>query len=123
EGPDARPYIGYIHEAALRMQFGGRGTMKKQLEALVSASERPDVTLRAIPFEAGSLPGADHALLFCEDAVPELDTAQIDTAHGPGFVHTQPELEKYRAHLGWMEKNCLSPQSTRDLMQTLIHEL
>jgi transcriptional regulator with XRE-family HTH domain len=123
EGPQARPYVGYVHEVALRMRFGGTATMRAQLESLIAASERSNISLRAIPIDAGSFPGAGHALLYCEGPVPDLDTVQLDTAHGPEFLHSPPELEKYRAHLAWMDKHCLSEDNTRDLLRTLTRDL
>ncbi|QRX96557.1 helix-turn-helix domain-containing protein [Streptomyces noursei] len=41
----ARPYVGYVHEAALRMQFGGRKVTQAQLDHLCVASEREHVSL------------------------------------------------------------------------------
>jgi transcriptional regulator with XRE-family HTH domain len=92
DGETARPYIGYVHEAALHMQFGGRKTMRAQLDHFCAASERDGVTLRVIPFEVGAFPGAGHALLYAEGPVRQLDTAQVDTAHGAEFVHAASQL-------------------------------
>ncbi|MFJ2110913.1 MULTISPECIES: helix-turn-helix domain-containing protein [unclassified Streptomyces] len=116
-------FVGYVHEAALRMRFGGRETTRSQLGALITASEKDNITIRIVPFERGSFPGAGHALLYAQGAVPQLDTAQVDSAHGPDFLHTEPHLAKYRAHLEWMERECLSASASRDFIHHLVRDL
>lgn len=123
DGPQARPYVGYVHEAALRMQFGGRAVMRKQLEHVCAASEQSHVDVRVIPFEVGIFPGAGHALLYTEGPVPQLDTAQLDTAHGAEFVHAEAQLAQYRAHLTWMNEHCLSPDQSRDIIHSAARQL
>ncbi|NKI39928.1 helix-turn-helix domain-containing protein [Streptomyces physcomitrii] len=121
--PLSRPYVNYVHEAALRMQFGGRTVMRKQLEHVCAASEQSNVEVRVIPFEAGVFPGAGHALLYTEGSVPQLDTAQLDTAHGAEFVHAEAQLAKYRNHLAWMDEHCLSPDQSRELIYSAARQL
>ncbi|MEU6733974.1 helix-turn-helix transcriptional regulator [Streptomyces physcomitrii] len=122
-GSTARPYVGYVHEAALRMEFGGRAVMREQLDYLCAASERSHISVRVIPFEVGAFPGAGHALLYAEGPVQQLDTAQVDTAHGAEFVHADAQLSKYRAHLAWMDEHCLSPAKSRDLIHGIAKQL
>ncbi|QKV71578.1 helix-turn-helix transcriptional regulator [Streptomyces harbinensis] len=116
-------YVSFVHEAALRMRFGGRRTTRQQLDALLAASERDHITVRVIPVERGSFPGAGHALLYSEGAVPQLDTAQLDSAHGPEFLHSEAQLAKYRAHVEWMDSETLSAKASRDLIHAIISEL
>ncbi|MFR9723888.1 helix-turn-helix domain-containing protein [Streptomyces sp. MS19] len=116
-------YLGYVHEAALRMLFGGREATRDQLKALVEASERDNVLVRVVPVAVGSFPGAGHALLYAEGPVPQLDTAQLDSAHGPEFMHAERQLAKYRAHLDWMDKESLPPDVSRDFIRSIVHDL
>lgn len=118
-----RPYVGYVHEAALHMQFGGAKTMRAQLDHLCAVSEREHVAVRVIPFSAGTFPGAGHALLYAEGPVSQLDTAQVDTAHGAEFVHAEAQLAKYRAHLAWMDEHTLSKERSRDLVHSFARQL
>jgi len=119
----ARPYVGYVHEAALHMQFGGRKVMRAQLDYVRAVSERDHVTIQVIPFDVGAFPGAGHALLYAEGPVQQLDTAQVDTAHGAEFVHAEAQLAKYRAHLAWMDEHCLSAAKSRDLVHSIAQQL
>ncbi|MEV7419173.1 helix-turn-helix transcriptional regulator [Streptomyces sp. NPDC089919] len=122
-GDHPTPYVGYVHEAALRMQFGGRSVARAQLEHLVERGEEPHISLRVITFEHGIFPGAGHALLYAEGPVPQLDTAQLDSAHGPGFVHTDEQLAQYRSHLEWMDGTALPERESRDFMHAIAKQL
>ncbi|MFI0979708.1 helix-turn-helix domain-containing protein [Streptomyces sp. NPDC021093] len=122
-GADPAAYIGVVHEAALRMQFGGRKVARAQLEHLLVLSERENITLRVIPFEAGAFPGAGQTVNYAEGPVPQLDTVQIDSTHGPEFLYGDAQLAKYRAHLDWMEDIALSPEKSRDFIHAVARDL
>jgi transcriptional regulator with XRE-family HTH domain len=117
------PYVAYIHEAALRMQFGGRQVTRRQLDHLCTMSERKHISLRVLSVERGAFPGAGHALLYAEGVVPPLDSAQLDSAHGPEFTHADAQLAKYRAHLSWMDVSTLSPEESRDFIHSIAGSL
>ncbi|MFJ6695813.1 helix-turn-helix domain-containing protein [Streptomyces sp. NPDC091272] len=122
-GSTATAYIGVVHEAALRMQFGGRRVARAQLEHLLVLSERDNITLRVIPFDAGAFPGAGQTVNYAEGPVPQLDTVQIDSTHGPEFLYGDAQLAKYRAHLDWMEDLALSPEKSRGFIHAVAREL
>ncbi|MEW1722324.1 helix-turn-helix transcriptional regulator [Streptomyces sp. NPDC093109] len=112
-------YIAYVHEAALRIEFGGMKVMRAQLEHLCEMSEQDNVEVRVVPFTSGAFPGAGQALLFAKGVVPQLDTVQLDTAHGPAFTHAPAQLDKYRSQLDWMESVSLSASASRDFTLSL----
>lgn len=116
-------YVGYIHEAALRMQFGGRKATRDQLDHLCAMSEHETTTLRVLPVERGSFPGAGQALLYAEAVDPRLDTVQVDSAHGPEFTHDEVDLTTYRAHLDWMAKFTMPVEASRDFIHTIARQL
>lgn len=120
---DPPRYTAHVHEAALRMQFGGTDVMRQQLHHMCVMSERDGVEVRVLPVEAGSFPGAGHALLYADGVVPQLDTVQLDSAHGPEFTHAEAQLTKYRAHLRWMDEASLSPSASRDFMRRIARAL
>lgn len=112
-------YTAYVHEAALRIEFGGMKVMRAQLDHLCEMSELDHVEVRVVPFASGAFPGAGQALFYAEGAVPQLDTVQLDSAHGPGFTHAPAQLDKYRSQLDWMEEASLSPSRSRDFVLAL----
>jgi transcriptional regulator with XRE-family HTH domain len=123
EGESAPEYVAVVHEAALRMQFGGRKVARQQLEYLAHMAERDNVTLRVLTFEAGGFPGAGQTVNYLEGPIPRLDTVQVDSTHGPDFLHTEAQLSKYRAQLDWMERLSLSPPASRDFIHALARQL
>ncbi|GAB2878526.1 Scr1 family TA system antitoxin-like transcriptional regulator [Streptomyces mayteni] len=117
------PYTATVHEAALRMRFGGPETTSAQLTHLVEMSERDHVTVRVIPFEAGIFPGAGQTVLYAEGPVPQLDTVQLDTEHGSEQLHSDAQLAKYRTFLERFEAIALTPRASRDFVHRIVKTL
>ncbi|MFE9019118.1 helix-turn-helix domain-containing protein [Streptomyces sp. NPDC007808] len=122
-GETPTPFIGIVHEAALRMQFGGPQVARAQLEHMVYLAEKSSVTVLVIPFAHGAFPGAGQTVLYAEGPTEQLDTVQIDNSHGPDFLYGEAELAKYRCHLDRMEELALSPEDSRNFILTIAREL
>lgn len=105
------------------MPFGGADVTREQMRVLREQSERENVEVRVVPFSVGGFPGAGHALLYADGAVPDLDTVQLDSAHGPEFTHAEAQLAKYRVHLDWMDNAALPRGASRDLIHKVAREL
>ncbi|KUM94726.1 DNA-binding protein [Streptomyces cellostaticus] len=119
----APTFTGILHEAALRMQFGGPRVARDQLEHLLDQSEQHGLTVLVVPFTHGAFPGAGQTVLYAEGPTEQLDTVQIDNSHGPDFLYGEDELAKYRTHLDRMEDLALSPDDSRDFIHTIAREL
>ncbi|MFF5442763.1 helix-turn-helix domain-containing protein [Streptomyces achromogenes] len=117
----ATPFTGIIHEAALRMRFGGAQVAREQLEYLLAQSEKNGVTVLVVPFAHGAFPGAGQTVLYAEGVTEQLDTVQVDNSHGPVFLYEEAELAKYRALLQRMEELALSPDDSRDFIRAIAH--
>lgn len=116
-------YVGLIHEAALRIRFGGRETAQAQLKHLAEATERENVTFLVIPFTAGGFPSAGQSILYAEGPVPQLDTVHLDTVHGPAFVDSPTPLTNYRTVLDLMESFALPPEKSRDFIWNIARDV
>ncbi|MFG3528621.1 helix-turn-helix domain-containing protein [Streptomyces sp. NPDC047917] len=108
-----------VHEAALRMVYGGSTIARSQLDYLLRQSERENVIIRAIPFAAGGFPHANSSAQYLYGPVPQLDTAQTDTATGSGFLDAETSLENWRVALNRTEERSLDPEKTRDFIRTI----
>ncbi|MGW3564700.1 helix-turn-helix domain-containing protein [Streptomyces sp. NPDC000941] len=118
------PYSAVIHEAALRMEFGGLDTVRAQLQHLVEMSEMDNVTVRVIPFSGGrTFPGTGQAFDYVRGAVPQLDTVQLDAAHGCQFIDAEAEVAKYRAVSQRMEATALEPAESRDFIHGIMRSM
>jgi transcriptional regulator with XRE-family HTH domain len=116
-------FTSVVHEAALRMQFGGAKVARAQLEHLLAQSERDHITLLVLPFSAGAFPGSGQTLFYADGPVPQLDTVQVDSTHGPEYVHGEAQLAKYRAQLAHLRELALTPEASRDFIRRLAREL
>ncbi|MEU3143614.1 MULTISPECIES: helix-turn-helix transcriptional regulator [unclassified Streptomyces] len=112
-----------LHEAALRMLFGGPVIAKRQLDYLLEQSEREAVTLRVVPFSAGGFPSAGSSTMYAGGPVRQLDTVQIDVPNGVTFLDSETHLTNYRAVLDRMEQRSLEPGPSRDFIRKVLHEL
>ncbi|MFJ1643779.1 helix-turn-helix domain-containing protein [Streptomyces sp. NPDC088258] len=122
-GDASVPYAGVIHEAALRMQIGGRSIARTQLRYLLDACERPNVTLRVIPFSAGGFPLLDSSVLYAEASNPHLDTVQMDAPTGAVFIDSPAQLANFRTRLDLTEQVALAPTESREFIHTVAKEL
>ncbi|MFI9238556.1 helix-turn-helix domain-containing protein [Streptomyces sp. NPDC053079] len=113
------PYTAIIHEAALRMQFGGSGTASAQLAHLLAMSERDNITIVVIPFDGTSFPISGHGVDYFHGPVDQLDTVQLDAAHGSQLIDTAASLGRYRLMLDRMENVALNASNSRDLMHRI----
>jgi hypothetical protein len=105
-----------VHEAALRMQIGGPKVARAQLEYLAEASERENITVRAVAFTAQGVPDTGSSVHYVYGPVPGLDTVQVDTGHGQVLLDADTHLVNYRAILDRIEEVALGPEETRDLI-------
>ncbi|MFI5676386.1 helix-turn-helix domain-containing protein [Streptomyces cellulosae] len=117
------PYRAIIHEAALRMQFGGTTVTKRQLQHILDMGERPHITVRVIPFAAGAYPGSGQSILYAHGPVPQLDTVHLDQSHGSALIDAESQLDKYRVLLDRMEAIAISPDASRDLIHAITQDL
>ncbi|MEE1939587.1 helix-turn-helix transcriptional regulator [Streptomyces sp. TRM 70361] len=116
-------YMALIHEAALRVRFGGPDVTRTQLHHLLGMFDHPRFTARIIPFEADGIAGAGQAVLYAGGPVPQLDTVQLDSAHGAVFLDAEAQLNAYRQLLFAMEKRALGVKKSRDLIRDIANQL
>ncbi|MPY64927.1 helix-turn-helix domain-containing protein [Streptomyces spongiae] len=117
-------YTATIHEAALRMGFGGPSVTSAQLQHLIDMSELAHVTVRVIPFGAEHFPTTGQSIDYIEGPVRELDTVQLDTHHKAcEFLDAEAQLSKYRSVLDRMESCALSPAKSRDFVHRLAQDI
>ncbi|MEU6526172.1 helix-turn-helix transcriptional regulator [Streptomyces sp. NPDC046924] len=117
------PYQAVIHEAALRMQFGGPTIAAAQLRHLLEMSEREHITLKVLPFAAGGFPGSGQSIFYSHGPVPQLDTVHLDQSHGPVFLDAEAQLDMYRVLLERLDSRALTPEASRDVIHHLLRDM
>ncbi|GHG72517.1 helix-turn-helix domain-containing protein [Streptomyces griseocarneus] len=117
------PCATVIHEAALRMRFGGASTAASQLQHILKMSEQEHITVRVIPFDAGDFPGAGQSILYATGPVHQLDTVHLDTEVGSVFLDSDAQLARYRVVLDRMEAIALPVSQSRDVIRSIMQSL
>ncbi|MCQ8833062.1 DUF5753 domain-containing protein [Streptomyces samsunensis] len=116
-------YTAIIHEAALRMQFGGADTARAQLTHLGEMSEEANITVLVVPFGQGTFPGNGQPIDYVHGPVPQLDTVQLDVHHGCEFLDSEAQLVKYRTVLERMEGAALTSAESRDFIHRIARSI
>ncbi|MEU9111818.1 helix-turn-helix transcriptional regulator [Streptomyces sp. NPDC048483] len=117
------PYMGLVHEAALRIQIGGCKVARAQLNRLLEESERPNVRLLVIPFAAGGFPMAGDTVMYATAANPHLDTVEVDAPIGAVFFDSPTQLANFRRRLDLTERVALNPTQSRDHILDIVKHL
>ncbi len=98
-----------IHEAALRMHYGGPGVMRKQLLTLIELARLPNVTIQVFPFRARTFLGVSTPFLYARPPVEELATVVLEHPNEPIYRDTQDHLSQYRVLFGRLKESALLP--------------
>jgi transcriptional regulator with XRE-family HTH domain len=117
------PYTAITHEAALRMRFGNRATVRAQLNHLNEISELDHVTITVIPFSSGPFHTSGQGVDYFHGTVHQLDTVQLDTDHGAELIDSPAQLDRCRLILDRVAQAALPPAKSRDFIAQLAQDL
>jgi transcriptional regulator with XRE-family HTH domain len=117
------PYESIIHEAALRMRYGGRKTARSQLEYLLEVAEWPSVRLRVIPFALEEITGHAQSMVYAGGPVPQLDTVEIDTPFGGLFLDAETQLQSYRELIDTLANVALDPRESKQFIHRIARDM
>lgn len=102
---------------------GGRDVLRAQLSELWAASQRPNITLQVMPFEAGAHPGVDGAFVilgYLEDLDP--DVVYVEGQAGSVFPESTEEVTRFRLIWERLVDAALSPADSAALLVELTRE-
>jgi hypothetical protein len=119
----ATPYEAVLHESVLRTRVADRRVARAQLQALLAESERPNVTVRVIPFDVDGFAGASSMMLYAGGRVPALDTVQRDAPYGSVFLDAAAQLLAMRTLFRKVEFVSLDPTGSRAFIHRVAEEL
>ncbi|MFB8034399.1 helix-turn-helix domain-containing protein [Streptomyces sp. NPDC056004] len=112
-----------VHEAGLRMRVGGREVARGQLMHLLEAADRPDVTVRVIPFASEKFVEVTQTVLYAGGVAPQLDTVHIDTPFRGAYLDAAADLNRYRMQLDFAQRVSLGPEESRSFVHHLARDL
>lgn len=107
-----------ITEGALRIQVGGRGTMRRQLEHLLALMELPNVDLRVVP-ATGAYPamGTPFYILSFDDRYP--DVGYVELLDKGVYLEEPGDLRLYHDRFASLRTVALDQGNSRELVATI----
>jgi transcriptional regulator with XRE-family HTH domain len=106
-----------LDEAVLRRPIGGPSAMRAQLKHLIEMSQRPNVTLQIVPFNAGghaAAGGPFSVLRFAEYDVP--DVVYLEQLASAQYLDKPDVVDSYMAV---MERLCIEAVTPANSVKTL----
>jgi transcriptional regulator with XRE-family HTH domain len=110
-----------VDESVLHRVVGSRGVMRAQLERLLELSERPNITLRVIPYEAGALPAGNNKFIILRFASADVrDVIYIEGLTGDLYLEDPGDVETYSTTFRTLVQLAKSPKATREVIAAMI---
>ncbi|GAA4617665.1 helix-turn-helix transcriptional regulator [Actinoallomurus liliacearum] len=121
--PPAPDLTVVMDEAVLRRPIGGTKVMRSQLHALLDVGERPNVTVRVIPFHVGTHAGLDgpFIVLGFPDCIAS-DVAYVETKAGATYVESVDSVQRFKLDFEKLKAAALSIEDSVDLIAAIAKE-
>jgi Predicted transcriptional regulators len=113
-----------LNEAVIRRPVGDGDTMRAQLRHLIEMSQRPNITLQVLPFEAGPHPAMDGSFVivgFPESADP--DVVYLENQVSSLYLEDSAAVDRYNAVYNHLRAKALNPDQTRRLLAQAAEEI
>jgi transcriptional regulator with XRE-family HTH domain len=115
--PDGPRFWAVLDEAVLRRPLGGREVMRDQVDHLIQAAARPNVTVQIVPFQAGGHPAAGGPFSLLRFPEPDLpDVVYLEQLTSALYLDRRADVDSYHAV---MERLCLQAAPATDTMMML----
>lgn len=102
-----------LDESVLRRQVGSAQVMRAQLERLLEAGKRENVTVQVLPFAAGVACGSFTVLEFAQDPA----VVYLEHLAGAEYVEDEDAVARYRAAFEALTSGALSPARSATLIR------
>ncbi len=113
-----------VDEAALRRPIGGAAVMRAQLEALVEATDGPNIKIQIMPLRAGghsALTGAFTILRFPEEDLS--DVVYLELVTRAIYLDRSDEVDAYNQTMARLCVDAQQPAQTADTLRSMLKEL
>ena len=115
--PEGPHFWAVLDEAALRRPLGGSEVMRDQVDHLIEAAARPNVTVQVIPFRAGGHPAAGGSFSLLRFPEPDLpDVVYLEQLTSALYLDRRADVDSYHAV---MERLCLQAAPATDTVMLL----
>jgi transcriptional regulator with XRE-family HTH domain len=113
-----------VDEAALRRPLGGLRVMRDQIQALIEATELPNVKLQVIPLEAGghsAVGGSFTILRFPHDDLP--DIVYLEQLTNAQYLDKREDVDRYAETVGRLVVEAEPPTRTVEVLRQILRRL
>jgi transcriptional regulator with XRE-family HTH domain len=115
--PDGPRFWAVLDEAVLRRPLGGPEVMRDQVDHLIQAAARPNVTVQIVPFQAGGHPAAGGPFSLLRFPQPDLpDVVYLEQLTSALYLDRRADVDSYHAVL---ERLCLQAAPATDTVMML----
>lgn len=112
-----------MDEAVLRRQVGGRETMHAQLQRLITASERPNVTLLVMPDELGAHPGLDGPMSILQFETGTRPVVYVEGQAGNLYMEKDDDLRRCQQTMNHILAAAPGPEQSLALIRQIAKEI
>jgi transcriptional regulator with XRE-family HTH domain len=112
-----------MDEAVLRRQVGGRETMHAQLQRLITASQRPNVTLLVMPDELGAHPGLDGPLSILQFETGTRPVVYVEGQAGNLYMEKDDDLRRCQQTMNHILAAAPGPDQSLALIRQIAKEM
>jgi len=106
-------------EAVLHRVVGGPAVMADQLDHVIQACDRPNVTVQVIPYTAGAHPALDSTFILLTFASPVPGVVYVDGLVGQVYLERPQDVERYTQIFDRLLTFALDERASMDLMAKL----
>jgi transcriptional regulator with XRE-family HTH domain len=108
-----------LDEAVLRRPLGGPAVMREQLTQLLEEMERPNVTIRVLPYRLGAHPALESNFTILEFSGQAPTVVYVEGLVGQIYLERQQDVDRYLLALELLHGMALSPQDSAELIATV----
>jgi hypothetical protein len=115
--PKPPDYWAILDEAVLRRNLGGRQAMRDQLDHILEASERPNITVQVVPFDRSDVAAVGGPFTLLRFAEPDLpDIVYLEQLNSALYLNRDVEVMNYLQIMNRLAAGALTPQRSTDLI-------
>ncbi|SEG47320.1 Helix-turn-helix domain-containing protein [Thermomonospora echinospora] len=111
-----------LDEATLRRMVGGAKVMRAQFAHLEDLAERPNITIRVLPFDAGAHASPLGAFTIFEMPEPYPDASHIETEAGSIYLEAE-SVERFALTYDCLLNSALPPEQSLAFIRALAERL
>jgi transcriptional regulator with XRE-family HTH domain len=119
--PNLMKYLAIIDEAVLRRPIGGPQVMAAQLRHIIAVSQRPNITVRVIPFEHGAHIGLDGSYVLLEFAKAQ-PLIHLEHKRSGIFVDEPEDVNAFIETTKILQEMALDCSQSVEFIASIAHE-